>query len=105
MKPTVLATAALSFLVAAASTAEAQPRCAQRAALVDALEQKYQESAGGLGLAGNSMVYEIWASEKTGTWSIVATNPQKVSCVMAAGEGWVWSNHEVKVTVPEGQDH
>jgi hypothetical protein len=50
---------------------------------------KYQEVVVGRGLvSGQSVVLEILANPTTGTWTILATNQNNVSCVVAAGRNW-----------------
>jgi hypothetical protein len=56
---------------------------------------KYQEVVVGRGLvSGQSVVLEILANPTTGTWTILATNRDNVSCIVAAGQGW----QEVELT-------
>ncbi|MFQ5624238.1 MAG: hypothetical protein ACE5FS_12690 [Paracoccaceae bacterium] len=84
-----IATASLIFgMAAAAPPAAAQVSCAQREKIVLKLEKTYGESRTGSGLNGNSSMIEIWASAKTGTWTILMTRPDGISCVMATGQAW-----------------
>ncbi len=62
--------------------------CGARDSVVAQLGEKYGEIRRGGGLAGPTAIYEIWASEATGTWTILKTTPNGLSCVMAVGEGW-----------------
>jgi hypothetical protein len=59
---------------------------------VDQLKSTYREKVSGCGLANQkqSMV-ELFVSE-TGSWTLVMTDVQGRSCVMASGEAW----HEFK---------
>jgi hypothetical protein len=52
------------------------------------LETNYQEKVGGVGLANDGSLFEIFTSEK-GSWSLLITNGDKISCIVAAGEMWV----------------
>jgi hypothetical protein len=76
--------------VAAASSAfaQAQVACGARAAVVSKLGEKYGEVRRGGGLVGATAIFEVWASESTGTWTILKTTPDGLSCIMAVGEGW-----------------
>lgn len=65
----------------------AQDRCAPRTELVKVLASKYQESQQALGLISEKALLEIFASAK-GTWTLVVTNTQGVTCVIAYGEAW-----------------
>lgn len=62
--------------------------CAERAKIIDRLESKYGESRQGLGVAQGRGVIEVWASEASGSWTIVVTRPDGSSCLLAAGEDW-----------------
>lgn len=84
-----IVTAALVFgMTATAPPAQAQVPCASRDKLVDQLEKKHGEAVAGIGLAGPNALYEIWTSPKTGSWTILLTRPDKISCVIATGQDW-----------------
>jgi hypothetical protein len=55
------------------------------------LEMNYQEKVGGVGVANDGSLFEIFVSDK-GTWSLLITNGKKISCIVAAGEMWVPSS-------------
>ncbi len=71
-----------------ATAAQAQLLCGTRDSIVDRLGEKYGETRRGGGLAGPTAIYEIWASEATGTWTILKTTPNGQTCAMAVGDGW-----------------
>jgi hypothetical protein len=62
--------------------------CADRTKIVERLQTKYGESRQGVGVAQGQRVVEIWASEDSGSWTIVMTMPDGSSCLIAAGEDW-----------------
>lgn len=62
--------------------------CGQRAAIVERLETKYGETRQSVGLAPNNGVVETFASADTGTWTIVITLPNGMTCLVAAGEAF-----------------
>ena len=68
-------------------SAQAQPICGERRALVATLEKTYSETPVSVGLASNGAIIEIFASP-TGTFTIIVTQPNGLTCVMAAGEYW-----------------
>jgi hypothetical protein len=74
--------------VAAQTVAAQTGVCADRAKIVDRLQSKYGESRQGVGVAQGQRVMEIWASEASGSWTIVMTLPDGSSCLIAAGEDW-----------------
>ncbi len=68
--------------------AQAQMTCGTRDSVVAKLGENYGEIRRGGGLAGPTAIFEIWASEATGTWTILKTMPDGMSCIMAVGDGW-----------------
>ena len=62
--------------------------CGARDSVVAALGEKYGEIRRGGGLAGPTAIFEIWASEATGTWTILKISPDGMACIMAAGDVW-----------------
>lgn len=84
-----LTTAALiaTALAAAPVTAQAA-NCGLRTQVIEKLENKYDEhlTAGGLQKTSSAQsVMEIWSSSKTGTFTVLLTSPQGISCVVAVG--------------------
>ena len=82
----VLATVAGITLPAA--PAEAQMVCGKRTEMVRQLSEKYGETRRSMGLAEGRGVVELYASEETGSWTILVTSPQGTACMMAAGESF-----------------
>ena len=62
-------------------------RCIPRANALSQLDAQYKERPVSIGLAATGAVVEVLASE-TGTWTILLTTPQGVSCVIAVGNFW-----------------
>ena len=62
--------------------------CDTHDSIVEMLGDKYGETWRGGGLAGPTAIFEIWASEATGTWTILKTTPNGFTCIMAVGDGW-----------------
>ncbi|TFL19189.1 hypothetical protein [Jannaschia formosa] len=62
--------------------------CAPRERIVEKLLDTYGENFSGGGLQSDSAVYEVWTSAEQGTWTILLTRPNGISCVMAAGTDW-----------------
>jgi hypothetical protein len=62
--------------------------CADRDRVVERLQTKFSESltVGGLQKTQNALsVMEIWASYETGTYTVLLTNPNGITCIVAAG--------------------
>ncbi len=71
----------------AVAPAFSAPSCAERDTVVERLQSKFSEqlAAGGLQSARANAMMEIWASPETGTYTVLITTPQGISCVVAAG--------------------
>ncbi len=79
----------MAVLCLAAFTAEsaAQAPCTMRDDLVKLLASKYKEGPVSFGTANGKAVVEVFASE-TGTFTIIATRANGLSCIIAAGQDW-----------------
>ena len=77
-------------LLAATPTAEAETRqaCAKRDQVIRKLEEKFGETLRSVGLHQTDGVVEIYSSEETGSWTILMTRPDGMSCLMASGQLW-----------------
>jgi hypothetical protein len=80
--------AAAAALAAAGGPEAAQMVCGERKAIVAQLEGKYGETRRSIGVQDGRGVVEVYASDKTGTWTILVTNTDGKSCLMATGEGF-----------------
>jgi len=85
---TVLMLAILSGISLAPAPAAAQFACGKRADIIRQLGEKYGETRRSLGLAQGRGVVELYASEETGSWTILLTSPQGLTCLIAAGEAF-----------------
>lgn len=90
MKQQILALGMItSALFATAQNSFAQgAKCAPRPAVVERLTDTYGETRQSIGLATNNTVMEVFASAENGTWTIVVTNPQGITCLVAAGRSF-----------------
>ena len=68
--------------------AQAQMACGARDSIVAKLGDKYGEVRRGGGLAGPTAIFEIWASEATGSLTILKTTPNGLTCIIAVGDAW-----------------
>ncbi|MCF8466780.1 MAG: hypothetical protein K9G33_05215 [Sneathiella sp.] len=83
----------VSFQVTDAS---AQSVCFERTALIKHLSGKFEEAPVAAGLAANGSVLEVFTSPDGLTWTIVLTQPNGATCVMASGESWTGLNKRKK---------
>lgn len=82
---TALAAVAL-FTGAQQATSEGNV-CAPREDLVSQLGFQFDERQKAVGLLGEQAVMEVYASDQ-GSWTILTTDIEGNSCIIAAGEGW-----------------
>jgi hypothetical protein len=52
------------------------------------LGTRYGEAPISLGLQSNGNLLQVFASSRSGSWTIVSTSPSGLSCIVAAGRGW-----------------
>lgn len=71
------------------ASAFAQSACFERSALMKHLDGKFSEAPVAAGLAANGSVIEVFSSADGNTWTIILTQPNGASCVMASGEAWM----------------
>ena len=83
-----LIAALLAVATAAPGLAQSTQNCAPRDVLVERLSGSYGENFSGGGLQNAEAVFEVWTSEVDGTWTILMTRADGVSCIMAAGTDW-----------------
>ncbi|KKN25228.1 hypothetical protein LCGC14_0887090 [marine sediment metagenome] len=92
----------LSFLLISMGSAyaQSQPQCNERDNVLALLAKKYQETPIAAGVTNTGGLVEVLTDGKGGTWTIIVTTPQGMSCLVAAGEGWRW----MKQVEPETGD-
>lgn len=80
---------ALAVVIALAGSASANPACAPRGHVVDRLMTKYGESPVSVGLGSKGALVEVFANQASGTWTIVVTRPDGISCLAASGQDFM----------------
>lgn len=92
-----LIAAALVFGAAAtapplAAHAQQPVACGPRAILIERLETHFGERRHGAGLGGEAdphrTLVELFTSPETGSWTIILTRVDGISCILAAGQHW-----------------
>ena len=84
----------LGFAAAAliATDARAQgaqgAQCGERTAVAERLASGYGETRQSVGLAANNSMIEVYASDATGTWTIVVTTAAGMTCLVASGTNY-----------------
>jgi hypothetical protein len=88
VKQVKIAAAVLAGVGVSASPAGAQPvLCGKHSAFVEALKTKFNESRQAIAISGTDSVFELYLSE-AGTWTMLVTSPNGLTCIMAAGHSW-----------------
>lgn len=77
-----------ALLIPGVASAQDQASCAERTAVVDRLATRYGETRKSAGLNQQNGMVEVFASDDTGTWTILVTMPSGMSCLLAAGQHW-----------------
>lgn len=62
--------------------------CGKRDELLSHLSGKYAEEPVAMGLATNGSIVEVLSSRTGGSFTIVYTTPEGLTCMMAAGSNW-----------------
>ncbi|HJO74262.1 MAG TPA: hypothetical protein QGH84_03500 [Rhodospirillales bacterium] len=84
----ILSTLILTIgLVLLAPAALAQPVCGPHQSISDSLKKSYTEAPVSMGLTVSGGIIEVFAS-KEGTWTMVITQPNGTSCLIAVGQDW-----------------
>lgn len=78
--------ASITALMAAPAYSE-ENVCGKRDDIVTRLENGYQEFNSAMGMSTNGGLVELYTSDK-GTWTLMLTQPDGVSCLIAAGQNW-----------------
>lgn len=63
-------------------------QCDERERVLTHLAKKYQEAPVAVGLTSGGGLIEVLSTGSGETWTIIVSNPDGVSCLVAAGEGW-----------------
>lgn len=74
--------------------AQTQEICGERNEIVTTLRESFGEYKHFEGLATSGNLIEVFISTKTGTWTIILSRPNGISCPYAAGTNWLDMNHD-----------
>lgn len=87
MSQFTFSTLAAILLLAFSAPAQAQSVCGPRAEIIKVLGNKYQEMPKAFGIAGQRNLAELFVS-KSGSWTMLMTKPEGVTCILATGQSW-----------------
>ena len=85
---TIAAVVLLGPLGALAQTQTQAQHCDQRAKVLGHLAQKYHEAPIAVGVTSSGGIVEVLTTGDGETWTIILSDPNGTSCLIAAGEGW-----------------
>ncbi len=103
--PAAAIAAAIAAAVAIAGSAPAAPRpaastaCQPHTAIAARLSGRYGETLRARGVI-TPMLIELFANPRTGTFTILLVRPDRLACIVAAGDGW----REQPATGPKPRD-
>lgn len=75
-------------LILAVSPGHAEGACGARERIIEQLASRYHETRRAIGIASNNSVLEVFASEDSGSFTILVTLPDGRSCLVASGENF-----------------
>jgi len=68
--------------------AAAAGRCTDQDKVARLLQDKHDENPVSLGLASSGKLVQVFSTEDGATWTLVLTDPDGTSCVVASGRYW-----------------
>src|SRR5262245_43931526 len=77
---------AMSAIPVAAATGS--PACASRPEFLKQLSDRFHEAPIALGVTNNGSLIEVLTSDDGSTWTMMVSQPNGSSCLVAAGKGW-----------------
>ncbi|MBC8159109.1 MAG: hypothetical protein H8E94_07245 [Alphaproteobacteria bacterium] len=67
--------------------AQVTAACGERGSIASKLDDGYSEKPIAMGLSANGSIVEVFAAA-SGTFTIILTQPDGVSCILMTGENW-----------------
>ena len=62
-------------------------QCGRADQIVSYLSKKYKEQVKGMGVVGSKGFMQLFVAE-SGTWTVLLTSPEGISCIVAAGDNF-----------------
>ncbi len=94
-----LLTTALVFGMASLAPPAWAMTCAPRDGIVERLSDTHSETLTSRGLQNESTLIEIFTSPKTGSYTILMSRADGISCIVSSGTHWL---NQTPVAAPEG---
>ena len=83
-----LGLALVPVLTANSFEAAAQSACSPRTDVIGHLAKKFGEAPVAIGVTNKGGLIEVLTTGDGNTWTIIVSQPNGTSCMVAAGEGW-----------------
>lgn len=80
--------AIIACLLASNVSAQSVRNCGPRDAVLARLAEGYSETRQSIGLGANNTVVEVFASDATGSWTILVTAAGGMTCLVASGQSF-----------------
>lgn len=84
----ILMAGVVVLLTSQPAMAQQGQNCAPREVVLTRLAEGYGETRQSVGLGANNAVIEVFASDKTGSWTITVTMPNGLTCLVASGQAF-----------------
>ena len=98
----IFALSAAVFAVSLTTANAETPRnCNDREKVLGRLDDGYGETRQSYGIAGNNTLIEMFASVETGTWTILMTDTEGLTCIIASGQSF--ENTQQDLTPVKGE--
>ena len=87
--PLAILVGATALAMTVMGTANAQPKapCAPRAEVVKSLGGLFSETPAARAIVADGALMEVFVSSE-GTWTMLLTSPQQLSCLVGSGDNW-----------------
>jgi hypothetical protein len=81
---------AIAIVAITATPAYSQARnvCAARPVVIERLQSVYGETRQSIAMGGNGSVFETWANNDTGSWTLTVTMPNGMMCLATSGQSF-----------------
>ena len=81
----------LAIIIAAAFATPApaaQESCAARPVVIERLQSVYGETRQSIAMGERGAVFETWANNDTGSWTLTFTTPDGMTCLATSGQSY-----------------
>ena len=79
---------AATLLTVTPAQAQQTRNCGPRDLVLTRLAEGFGETRQSMGLGANNAVIEVYASDESGTWTILVTSPNGTACLVASGQAF-----------------